>query len=643
MNNVARNINKLFSFIYVFLLLFISSCGVDLEVPDDTYILHFDSYITVEVLYTQDHESVIKTLSVDRISFDYSRSSEEWSCSETPDVQQQTDAPAVQATTGVFNTISGLCPGKLLITVSAFDEEGTSLFPGGGAYCEIDTVEIAEDTKSTDILVRFIEGQVNCTGDTSELPLPIRNVSVDEFLSPPAIGQGDVIDINVTYRNTGNTNANTTLKFKVKPETVACNMSDINLDGELPVLGLAAGTHLTHIFTWDTASVSPGSYNICTWLDHLAGSPSEIDLDDNLKTVVVDVALRSLVLQNLTVLPVTEPVILGQIKPVQVDVINNGGVDETITIELEDTRPDGVTVTLASTSIGPLAANGGSQTVGFTFDTSVTGFVAGQHRLTAKITAPVIVSTSYDVFVEKHEAAIRAGSVNPQTLNANIGDVISGSLIIDNNGILPTGVNENVELELTAQVAGSSPIVVDQKNIVLNPGANTINFNWNTFCYPAAGGYTLTASITVENDDDLSNNMRSSVSPVTLNYLHNQLSVNITSNPANAVIGEIATYEFQITNGNSVAESDVGLVFTDTDGGGPAFIPGAYQFIQDGPNSDTAPPFNLACGETKTSSFIWGPSTISSPGEIHILQLQIPARLGSPGPISTDNISVILQ
>lgn len=621
-------------------LLFAIGCSVDLETPAGAQISGAATDLKVGIIYMNDHGSVTRTMDLELETLDMSGAPQGYQCSEDSYNETQDDIPANQLVTEYFTNLTGRCPGKWIITVTAFDNEsGDSIFPTAQVTT---TVDLSKQVFTT---VLFTEGSSVPTGDV-EPPLPTRNVLVDDFQPPPAIGQGDLVDVNVTYRNTGTSVANTVLKFKVKNDTEACNLSDTSLDGETPVTDFDPGV-ASHTFEWDTTGVSAGAYRLCVWLDPLAGEPAETTTDDNLSEATVTIATRNLILQNLTVLPAGQPVIVGDVRSVQLDILNNGGIDEMpIAVTLEDTPPGGGPATVVGTSTtSDLAAGGGADTVAFTWDTTVPGFVAGQHRLSARISAPVTAATSFDSFVEHHDAEVVA--VTPQSTNANVGDVIPVAVTINNNGTLPGAGADNVTLDLTAQNPGGGIINIESRNVAAVPGTSVVNFNWDTSCYPAQGAYTLNATVSVPRDSDSSNDTGASAGAVNLSFLHNQLTVQITSNPGNVnIAGGAQAYEFQIINGNSVAEKgleEVELIFSESDGGGSGYIPGTQQFIPDGPNSDSAPPFDLECGETKTNTFLWGPNTASSPGEIHILQLQIPPRLGATTPISTSNITITLQ
>ena len=205
---------------------------------------------------------------------------------------------------------------------------------------------------------------------------------------------------------------------------------------------------------------------------------------------------------------------------------------------------------------------------------------------------------------------------------AEIGETITVSADIKNN----SEVDENIGVTLTMMPpGGGSPIEIDETSrIVAVGGSDTVTFTWDTACLAPAGNYLLTATVSAPNDST-ANNSQSRV--VQLNANRELQLVNLTD--PGTVTPQVGGTLFMadLINGHSVDEPAIDVQFTDSS----SESPGVIQWLP-------APPFDLACGETRQLMFSYFPPGITS-GAAHTLSLEITNTI--PGDDPADNTASV--
>ncbi|HEX9868887.1 MAG TPA: hypothetical protein VGC99_09890, partial [Candidatus Tectomicrobia bacterium] len=170
------------------------------------------------------------------------------------------------------------------------------------------------------------------------------------------------------------------------PETFNVTLTDTPPAGGMPgtwatanpqlaTLGPGASTSL--IFIYESANASEGSHALTATADTV---PGETDTADNAQSKVVNVSEETI---DIAITSVTAPASVSenQLANVDVGVANQGDVEMTVTVSLNDfPPPEGTAGTVSAPQPVTLAA-GASATLTFTWNT--TGATTGAHLLSA--------------------------------------------------------------------------------------------------------------------------------------------------------------------------------------------------------------------------------------------------------------------
>ncbi len=201
---------------------------------------------------------------------------------------------------------------------------------------------------------------------------------------------------------------------------------------------------------------------------------------------------------------------------------------------------------------------------------------------------------------------------------AVIGQTVNIDVDIRNNG----EVDENIGVVLTMQPpGGGTPTQIAETSRIVAVGASdTVIFTWDTSCLTPEGGHLLVATVSAPNDSTANNN-RSAVVQLTADRELQLLNLTDPGTVSPQVGGTLFTAD--LVNGNSVAEPGIDVQFNDAS----SEAPGTIQWLP-------APPYNLACGESRQLQFSYFPPGITG-GVVHTLSLTITNTI--PGDDPVDN------
>jgi len=247
-----------------------------------------------------------------------------------------------------------------------------------------------------------------------------------------------------------------------------------------------------------------------------------------------------------------EEAVVGQLVTINVTVANMGTYHEnvTLTVSYDDTPINTTTFTLT------LAKEGLNETFSFSWNTTGLAPIMYTINATATIphddipannneTKPITLTLAHDVSVEE-------GVEAPST--AFVGELVSINVTVTNRG----SFDENVTLTLkcTAIVTGD----IGTKNFILKALTNnTFSFSWDTSTGVAGGNYTINATATIPLDEIPANN--NETKPITLTLVRDVAVVNVTTAPAEPIVGQLVTINVTVENHGGYSE-DFEVEFT---------------------------------------------------------------------------------
>ena len=475
------------------------------------------------------------------------------------------------------------------------------------------------------------EGENGCTrssGGFGPVDDPSRDIEAVSIVAPAVVGKGEIVTIDTTARNHSAFNEEFTMRLR--DNTATGTGAGVIIPEDYNITGLVPNNEVTQTFTWDTTTADLGIHEII--FDVPVLEYEQPNTTNNARSVEVEIIEHDVSVSNPAIVG---PVISGNVYNVSVSLSNNGGVQETVTVSLEDVPTAGPVVTIGTSQAITLDKAGlANDTKSHDFLWDTTGVPGGLHNLTANI--PVLATGeintvnnngSTTVFVEYHDLEVTSVSA---TAAENVGVPVPAAVVIRNNGNID---ESNFVVTLTSEPpGGGTPVVVATQIVpLLAAGASTtVNFTWDTACISPEGGYILGASASVPNDALVANDSAQST-PVTLTIDH-ELGVTIITDPGTVAQGTLLLYQVDLTNNNSVAETGIDVTFTAT---GPA---------ASAPTRDPRLPIDLACGETVGLVFAWPTPTLG--GGTFTLTATIATAVAGDDPVgpmpNTSTITVIV-
>jgi hypothetical protein len=135
--------------------------------------------------------------------------------------------------------------GSLLVTTDGTNRPVALLFAGSQTQTVANRIDLVLD-------------HFGVTIDTagSPPPGPVTDIAVTNVSAPTSVDQGDTATVNVTVRNTGNQDVDSTFSVTLTDDT------DGTVIGTQTVTGLATGVETTLTFDWATAARSVGSHTL---------------------------------------------------------------------------------------------------------------------------------------------------------------------------------------------------------------------------------------------------------------------------------------------------------------------------------------------------------------------------------------------
>ena len=423
-----------------------------------------------------------------------------------------------------------------------------------------------------------------------------RGVTSISLMSAPATTDGvEVISVGVENRSSQEDTITVTLT----------DDADVTYNPSQIVVVAAMGL-VTVDFDW-----TPNAAGDHPLTATVTGGGTDSNPDNDQKQLMVAVVVPT---RDVAVTSVTAPALAAAgdvVSEISVVVTNEGTFDEEVSVSLQ---PSPAAAAGTSTSSQPaILAPGESANFTFSWDTtgtsaqdytltatasigSATGFAPGTDNDSADNTGSDIVS----ILMPKHDAAVTAIISADSVLQ---GTALGFFVDVANSGTF----SEDVEVELidtppNGGTAGTwsgvpNPQTISLDGITTEGGTSTaqVLFIWET-AGASGGPHTLTARVTLVQDDDASNDTM-------------EKTVTVESEETNLVIVSV-TPPATVIEGDQV---QVPVVVENQSLGGTPTLSGFVQldnFTSD-PDGITpvTQPFSLAPGESVTLAFTWDTST----------------------------------
>lgn len=209
---------------------------------------------------------------------------------------------------------------------------------------------------------------------------PRHDVAVTGIISQDVVNKPDNLGISVGVANQGNLTETFNVTLTDTPPEGGTAGTWATANPQSVMLDPGATTSL--IFIYESANASEGNHTLTATADTV---PGETDTDDNALSKVVNVSEETI---DIAITSVTAPVSVpeNQLANVDVGVANQGDVEMSVTVSLNDFPPEGGTAGTVSAPQPVTLAAGASTTLTFAWNT--TGAATGAHLLSA-IFSPV--------------------------------------------------------------------------------------------------------------------------------------------------------------------------------------------------------------------------------------------------------------
>jgi len=246
---------------------------------------------------------------------------------------------------------------------------------------------------------------------------------------------------------------------------------------------------------------------------------------------VHDIAVRGIV--------ASATAILGENVTIDVTVANEGNFTETfdVTVHANTTQIGTQTVTNLATA--------DSSTL--TFIWSTTGITAGSYTINA-----TALLTDDDMSDNSRAAAIEIKAVHDIAINslqipsqAFVGNIVAINVTVANQGSFEEYVNLTITYDPTTPQPKPVPSDTIFFSLVKLPASETVSVNWNTSGL-AKGGYNVTATVTIDQDEEPSDNTRFDY--VDLRLGHDIALTALSVTPSEVFVGETIAIDATVKN-----------------------------------------------------------------------------------------------
>jgi len=326
---------------------------------------------------------------------------------------------------------------------------------------------------------------------------------------------GETVSISVTVYNKGTSNE--TFELTVKYDNTPIQTKTVT--------DLKNGTSKIVYFTWNTAGIAEGTYNITAVASTV---PEEIDTADNTKTCEKKVTLgrHSIAITNIIVSPIK--VAVGESVSINVTVINLGNWAESfnVTVKYDNTE-------IETQPVGNLVQG---VNITLTFNWNTTGVAEGTYTIRAvassvpgEIDTTDNTSPDVTVLLGRHDVAVI--SVTVSQTEVLVGESMSISVTVENQG------NWTETFNVTAKFDDTEIGTLSVTDLA-SGASTTLNFNWDTDGVNP-GTYTIKAvASTVSGETDTADNtyIGSSVRINAASAIHLYLVVGIGIGIVSAII-----------------------------------------------------------------------------------------------------------
>lgn len=378
----------------------------------------------------------------------------------------------------------------------------------------------------------------------------VTDIAVTHLKLPDTVVEGDVVEVEVTVRNTGNQAISEPYTLSVDDLT-----SGNSIGTRTSEEGLAIGDSAKMVFSWDTQGYSIGTHELLAVHDFEDGNPIN---DEKLRTVLVAEAP----LPDIAITGIEAPseVIQGEDVRVAVTVRNVGKKDATkdFKVNLKDQSEN---LEIASQTISGGLAFGNSVVISFIWDTQSAGI--GQHTLKAYHDFPDENNSNdrrtFGVMINEVPVTDIALVEFNGPATAIQGDNVSLSLRVENLG--NQDVSSEIKVTLTDQTDGESIATQTIKDGLLAGNSAELNFTWNTDMV-SIGNHNLSVTHNLNDDDNGNNTTGLTVfidEPPFIDLELASLSV-----PSSATQGDQVAVSVRIENrGNRDVTNDIKITLTD--------------------------------------------------------------------------------
>lgn len=475
--------------------------------------------------------------------------------------------------------------------------------------------------------------------NNSTLPVYSPNLSIVKSASTTNATVGDQVTYTLQVNNGGNVAANVTLTDNI-PSGSSYVAGSFRLNGNV----IAGANPATGV---NLGSLAAGSTNTVTFQVLVTSLPTPPTLVDQATSSYSfnspdGRTINGTVASNTLTIPVTLPnvttvksasvtdVAVGETYTYTV-VTTNSGIQVINNVVLTDALPVGTTfvpgsVTVRGTvvpsanpssgvSLGTLAA-GSSATVTFQVNVQslpASGTLVNRASVSYSSGAFTGISNSNTITTPVYQAAIGINKLASET-NATLGDQISYTLVVTNNGTIATQVNitdtipsgltfipDSVTVNGTAR-PGASPLTGIALGSLLPGATSTIVFRTSLTTLPSpptlenqgAASYTYQ----LPSGRNLSGSSLSNV--VRIPASSPNISISKTVNTPDATVGDVLTYTVVATNAGSSAVQN--LVISDTPTGSE-FVSGSVT-INGTAARNASPLSGIAVGALNSSSSV---------------------------------------
>jgi subtilase family serine protease len=455
-------------------------------------------------------------------------------------------------------------------------------------------------TGNHDLIARHNLVDDNATNNlrSSSIPVivPVTDVAVTGFNTPPSVIVGHTVNIGVTVQNTGNLDVPGSFTVTLRDSTAGVTL------GTQTVTGFATGAITTLVFSWNATDAALGLHRLVA-----THSLSDDDASNNRIATLIPVIPKPV---DIAATDITAPrsVAQGDTAHVVVTVKNVGEVDVATTFAVVLTDGwEGATVgtgTVAGLAMGATATveiawhTAGAAVAGHTlFATQQLADDKPENNsigISVQVTAPPPPGPPPPPPPPPPSPADLAVSGISAPARVNQGDVAPVTVTVQH--VSGVAVTANFDVVLTDGYNG--PIIGTQTIAGLAAGASaTLTFNWNTTGV-ALDGHTLFATQKLTDNNAANNSMAIGViiqAPPTTD-----IAVAAVSAPAVVTQGSTAVIAVTVQNvGGLNVGSNFDIVLTD---------------VTAGVTIGTQTIAGLAIGANTTRSFNWSTATAALGG-----------------------------